>query len=333
MNFPWRHPLNHSDRRATLIAQADLLLELEPGSPFNVSTVAARDGDVRSLMMPGSKRVTISSIDLFMKSNYQDFQRYPPDIDIAMAADAEATLPALIEAVKRYLPNNRRSTREQRGAKLAAAHREALERSKQAAVYGWDDSPISVPRLCQELYAQIKDEDWSLVSGSLFQSYWPQQLWRADKHYQYIGEQGGAGIGYTAPATLGAALANKKYGRLSVSINGDGDMMFVGPGVLWTAAHEHIPLLYIIHNNRAYHAEIMQMQVIANRRQRGIDRVHIGNAITDPNIDFAALAKSVGVHGEGPIENPNDLGPALRRAIAVVKKGEPALVDVIAQGR
>ena len=81
------------------------------------------------------------------------------------------------------------------------------------------------------------------------------------------------------------------------------------------------------------YSEIMQMQVIANRRQRGIDRVHIGCRIEDPSIDYAAMAKSLGVYGEGPIENPRDLGPALKRASAVVKKGEPALVDVVSQGR
>jgi thiamine pyrophosphate-dependent acetolactate synthase large subunit-like protein len=106
-----------------------------------------------------------------------------------------------------------------------------------------------------------------------------------------------------------------------------------GPGILWTAAHERIPLLYIVHNNRCYHTEIMQLQAIANRRQRGIDRVHIGCAIDNPNINYAMMAKSLGVHGEGPIENPRDLAPALKRAIATVKRGEPALVDVVSQGR
>ena len=135
-----------------------------------------------------------------------------------------------------------------------------------------------------------------------------------------------------SPAGLGAALANRKHGRLSVNIVGDGDLMF-GPGILWTAAHERIPCLYIVHNNRGYHQEIMQLQAIANRRQRGIDRVHIGCAISDPNINYAMVAKGLGVYSEGPVENPADLGPAIKRALAVVKKGEPALIDVVSQGR
>ena len=331
MNFPWRHPLNQSRRMGPLRNQADLLLALEPGNPFDLVTSKNRQGDLRPALKAGAKSVTISSVELYPKGNYQDLQRYAGDVDIAVEADAEATLPFLIEEVKRLMPASK-SAYQARADGHAKAHLDELNRSKAAAVYGWDDSPISMPRLAMEMYDVMKAEDWSLVSDSNFQSRWPQQLWSADKHYQYIGGQGAAGIGYLTPAGLGAALANSKHGRLSVSVVGDGDLMF-GPGCLWTAAHERIPILYIVHNNRAYHMEIMQMQVIANRRNRGIDRLGIACGIDNPNINYAQMAKSMGVYGEGPIENPRDLGPALRRAIAVVKKGEPALIDVVSQGR
>ncbi len=72
---------------------------------------------------------------------------------------------------------------------------------------------------------------------------------------------------------------------------------------------------------------------MANRHNRGITRAGIGTAITEPNIDFAKLAQSMGVHAEGPITDPADLGPAIQRAIAVVEAGEPALVDVVTQAR
>jgi thiamine pyrophosphate-dependent acetolactate synthase large subunit-like protein len=119
---------------------------------------------------------------------------------------------------------------------------------------------------------------------------------------------------------------------LTVNIQDDGDLMYA-PGVLWTAAHHRIPLLNIMHNNRAYHEEVMQVQRMANRHNRGIDRTRIGTAIEDPYIDFSKLAQSMGLYAEGPITNPNDFGPAVRRAIAVVKRGEPALLDVVTQPR
>jgi thiamine pyrophosphate-dependent acetolactate synthase large subunit-like protein len=205
------------------------------------------------------------------------------------------------------------------------------------ASYGWDASPITVARLCAEVWAQIKDEDWSFVSqigpvGAWPMGGWPLRLWAFEKYYHYIGGSGGAGVGYNAPAAVGAALANRKHGRITVNIQSDGDLLYA-PAILWTAAHHRIPILNVMHNNRAYHQELMHVQRMANRHNRGIDRTQIGTTITDPNINFAKIAEGMGVYAEGPITDPKDLGAAIRRALAVVKGGEPALVDVITQPR
>jgi acetolactate synthase I/II/III large subunit len=285
----------------------------------------------RPITKPGVKVVSITAGDLYMKSNYQDFERFE-EVDLAIAADSEATLPSLIEAVKRQMSADRKRAFEDRGAKLRKAHQEALDQAHESASLAWDASPISTARLAAELGAAIKDEDWSLVSDPTHSSYWPLRLWDFDKHYQYIGGAGGYGIGYAAPAALGAAIANRKYGRLTVSIQDDGDLMYSN-GVLWTSAHHHVPLLSVMHNNRAYHQERMHLQRMASRHNRGIDRTGIGCEITRPNIDYAKLAESMGVHGEGPISDPAELGPAIKRALAVVKQGEPALVDAVTQPR
>jgi len=91
--------------------------------------------------------------------------------------------------------------------------------------------------------------------------------------------------------------------------------------------------LSVMNNNRAYHMEMMHVQRMCNARNRGVDRANIGNELVDPNIDYAQMVRGLGVYTEGPIDNPVDLGPALERAITVVKRGEPALVDVITQVR
>ncbi len=207
-----------------------------------------------------------------------------------------------------------------------------MDRTRSDAAYAWDASPISTARLSAELWAQIKNDDWSLVSDVPFVSRWPLRLWNFDKHYQYIGGSGGAGVGYGAPAAVGAALANRKRGRLSVSIQNDGDLMYA-PAVLWTAAHHKIPLLSVMHNNRAYHQELMHVQRMADRHNRGIDRAVIGTTLEDPNIDYSKIAQGLGVHAEGPVTDPKDLGPALQRAVEIVRRGEPALVDVVTQPR
>ncbi|HXQ26250.1 MAG TPA: thiamine pyrophosphate-dependent enzyme [Candidatus Acidoferrales bacterium] len=333
MNFPTRHPLNHTERAGATIAGADLIAGLELTDFW--STVNSVRGQVsptwRPSTKPGAKLISVTANDLYLKSNYQDFQRYTP-VDLAIAADAEATLPSLIEAVKRQITDDRKRAYADRGAKHAAAHEQAMQAAREAATSGWDASPISTARMSAELWAQIKNEDWSLVSNCQFQSRWPLRLWDFNKHYHYIGAEGGYGVGYGAPASVGAALANRKHGRLTVSIQNDGDLMFA-PGVLWTAAHSRIPILILMHNNRAYHQELMQIQIMADRHNRGITRAGIGNILDDPAIDYAKLAQSMGMHGEGPINDPKDLGPAIRRAIEVVKSGHPALVDVLTQPR
>jgi acetolactate synthase I/II/III large subunit len=334
MNFPSRHPLNQSARARAVIADADVIVGLELAD-FWATVNAFRDQltrSSRSLTKAGVKLVSITTGDLYVRANYQDFRRMP-DPDLAIAADGEATLPSLIEQVKRLTTGDRRRVFEERGAKLAEASQAALAGSRVAASYAWDAVPISTGRLCAELWGQIRNEDWALVSTYYSDGGgWPRRLWNFDKPYQWLGGAGGGGIGYGAPASVGAALANRKYGRLSVSIQTDGDLMYA-PGVLWTAAHHRIPLLCVMHNNRAYHQELMHVQRMANRHNRGIDRGHIGNELIDPNIDYAKLAQSLGVHSEGPITEPNDLGPALARALAVVKRGDPALVDVVTQPR
>jgi len=332
MNFPSRHPLNHSFRRGTVIPQADVVLALEMNDVWGALN-AFSDRIVRTsrpVTKKGAKIVTLGTRDLYLKSNYQDFGRYQ-DVDLAIAGDGEASLPALTEAVKRLLDGGRKSAFEARGKTLAAARLKMLEQAKSDATLGWDASPITTARMCAEVHAQIKDEDWSLV-GTAIRLTWPHRLWSFDKPYRWNGVSGGAGVGYNLPSSLGAALANKPHGRFTLAFGGDGDFMF-NPGALWTAAHHKIPILYVVHNNRAYHQEYMYLQAMAARHGRGIEKADIGTTIKDPNVDFATVARGMGAHGEGPITDPNELAGALKRAIAAVKEGQPALVDVVTDPR
>jgi thiamine pyrophosphate-dependent acetolactate synthase large subunit-like protein len=331
MNFPSRHPLFNTGSVAT----ADVVLGLEVPDFWNAThaqTPINRMGMTsRPTTKPDAKLITITSGDLFSRSNYQDFGRYA-EVDLAIAADAEATLPGLIEACKRLITADRRHAFDERGRKLAEEHKRNRDRDFEQAAAGWDASPISTARLSAELWNAIRKEDWSLVSDTTFVSWWPLRLWDFEKPDHYIGGHGAYGIGYGAPAAVGAALANKKYGRISVNIQCDGDLNYA-PGVLWTAAHHRIPLLSVMHNNRAYHQEYMFLEDMAARAGRGIENAGVGVSLNDPHINYATLAKAYGMYSSGPIENPNDLGPAIKAALEVVKKGEPALIDVVTQPR
>ena len=314
LNFPTRHPLNGGATN-----QADVVLALETG---DISGVA------RQARQRNAKVISITAAHLFQRSNYQDFMPYA-EVDLSIAADAEATLPALIEAIKRLTTGDRREAFRQRGVKVTEANRQAFERARTEATHGWDASPVSTARLSMELWAQLKNEDWSYVTGWVN---WPLRLWNFDKPYQYIGRAGGEGVGYYAPASVGAALANRKHGRLSVSIQPDGDLM-VAPGAIWTAARHRIPILIVTQNNRAYHQEVMWFQREALLRNRSVELAQAGFGLSNPDINFAKMAESMGVGSSGPITDPRDLAAAIRRGIQVVKNGEPYLIDVVTQPR
>jgi thiamine pyrophosphate-dependent acetolactate synthase large subunit-like protein len=339
MNFPSRHPLFNTAAAPSdlsrVVATADVVLGLEVPDFWNAThaqTPINRMGMTsRRITKEDAKLITITAGDLFSRSNYQDFGRYT-EVDLAIAADAEATLPSLIDTCKRLMTPDRKRVAEERGRKLAEEHKRTRDRDFDLAAIGWDASPITTARLSAELYNVIRQEDWSFVSDTTFISWWPLRLWDFDKHYQFIGGHGAYGIGYQAPAAVGAALANKRHGRVTVNIQCDGDLNYA-PGVLWTAAHHQIPILNVMHNNRGYHQERMFLQDMASRAGRGIENTHIGVALDNPNVNYAMLAKAYGMWSTGPVENPKDLGPALRAALDVVKKGEPALVDVVTQPR
>ncbi|MEA2902803.1 MAG: acetolactate synthase large subunit [Alphaproteobacteria bacterium] len=341
MNMPNTHYLNQNAAAQNLIRNADLIMGLECSDFWNTVNQWIDNGEEHghglreTRIKPGTKLITISSVELNTKANFQDFQRFQVT-DIGMAGDAEASLPALIEAVKSAIPNDKKAAYEKRGEALKKAWQQGRERGRQTAALGWDASPISTARLNAEVYNAVKDEDWSLVTSTGNTSGWSERLFKFDRHYRWLGRSGASGLGYGLPASVGAAHANQALGRFSVSIQGDGDMMYA-PGALWTAAHHEIPLLTVMHNNRGYHQEVMHVQRLSNRRNRvaslGKSSGPIGTSIDTPNIDYAALARSMGWWAKGPISDPKDLGPALKEAVAVVKKGQPALIDSVTQPR
>jgi thiamine pyrophosphate-dependent acetolactate synthase large subunit-like protein len=147
MNFPLTDPPYGPGIPGT---QADVTLALEVNNP--------------PVSRPGEKTVNISSTILNLKNNYQDTgDRYIAS-DVDMAADAEATLPALIEECRKLVTGDRKRVFEERAKKLAEVHRQIRIKDIELAAIGWDASPVSLNRLYAELWPLIENEDWSMVS-------------------------------------------------------------------------------------------------------------------------------------------------------------------------
>jgi thiamine pyrophosphate-dependent acetolactate synthase large subunit-like protein len=183
---------------------------------------------------------------------------------------------------------------------------------------------IDVPLLATALDAAIGSTDVSILRVPLS---WAPQLWHFRDPLDYLGSDGGAGIGGGPGIAIGCALALRGSGRLPVALLGDGDYV-MGVTALWTAAHYQIPLLIVLANNRSFFNDELHQERVARDRDRPVANRWIGQAIRDPDLDLAALARAQGCVGIGPVEAPRRLVAALKEGAAAVRAGQPCVVDV-----
>ncbi|MEI7976407.1 MAG: thiamine pyrophosphate-binding protein [Betaproteobacteria bacterium] len=330
MNFPNTHHLCLSDLKRSLVRDADVILMLEVADPWGqVNTLTDPFKTVQSASKPDVKIITIGMNDVSIRSNYQDFQRFL-SVEMAIPGEAQASMPVITEFILKNATAAQKTAFEARREPMKKRWDRQLQDAKEGAALGWDASPVSTARLAMETFEVIKNEPWCLAVSDRIA--WARKLWPTTQYHQMLGGSGGQGVGYGLPASVGAALANKALGRMTVTFQPDGDLLYA-PGALWTAAHHKIPLLMVMHNNGGYYQEVMHLQRMASMHNRRTDQAWIGNSLRNPDIDFAKIAQGMGVWAEGPIKEPAQLKGALQRALAEVKKGRPALLDVVCQAR
>ncbi len=166
------------------------------------------------------------------------------------------------------------------------------------------------------------------ISLVQFPGEWPAELCRFEHPLDYLGRDGGAGIGSGPGLAVGAALALTGTGRFPVTILGDGDFL-MGATALWTAAHYRLPLLVIVANNRTYMNDERHQASMALRRNRPVENKWIGLRLEDPAVDIAALARAQGAAAEGPIAEHGELDAAIARGFAALRQGGCYVIDVL----
>jgi thiamine pyrophosphate-dependent acetolactate synthase large subunit-like protein len=155
--------------------------------------------------------------------------------------------------------------------------------------------------------------------------------WPGDAHpfshpLDYLGYDGGAGVGSGPGMSVGAALGLKGGPRLPVAVLGDGDFL-MGVTALWTAVRYAVPLLVIVANNRSFFNDEVHQESVAVRRARPVQNKSVGQRIEGPEIDIAALARAQGALAWGPVGSPEQLRTVLDEAIAAVRAGQVAVID------
>jgi acetolactate synthase I/II/III large subunit len=329
LNFPNRHPLAMSMDK-NVFRDADLILSLDTRDwekPTHVIDRTKRR--TRPLYPANCEMIEIGFGDIGLSKWSMDYTRMP-NCSLRVLGDTATAVPELTRLCRERIARTPGLAERNavRAAEIAARHDALFAAWAAQSHEDWDVSPIALPRLAHELWNVIRDEDWVLTASTLQD--WTLKLWDFDKPYRHAGRA--LGTGTQIGVSLGVALAHRGTGRLVVDIQPDGDLMF-DAGALWTAAKNNIPFLVVMYNNRAYFNDWEHQIHVAEHRGTPVERAHIGQDITGPEPDFATLARSCGWYAEGPIEKPDDIAPALKRAIAEVKAGRPALVDTILQPR
>jgi benzoylformate decarboxylase len=311
--FPFTHPLYQGafprlgpSIRAILM-QHDLLFSVG-GDLFTLSLPS----DVEP--MPEGLPVIHLDVD-----PWEIGKNYPARV--AILGEPKATLPDLAEALRARLTPAARKEAETRFARSRAAMEARRKGLREQAAAEAGRTPIT-PLSLVAAVADAMPDDAVVVEEAVSSGTGIRELLSCREPRSFYALRGG-GIGWGLPAALGIKLAQPS--RPVVALVGDGSAMYTNQA-FWTAAHDAIPVVYVIFNNASY--RILKQRTLALKGFSAIDDRYVGMDLVDPAIDFVGLARSLGVPGE-LVEKTPDIAPALRRGLA---SGGPYLIDVRIDG-
>jgi thiamine pyrophosphate-dependent acetolactate synthase large subunit-like protein len=301
-SFPTSHHLHAGAPGGTVLApeaaeairSADVILSLDW---LDVAGTFKAVGNVTA-------KVIQVSVDHHLHNGWSmDYQGLPP-VDVFIDCEPDVAVPPLLGALG---PGP---------ARAAAARRKDFPKLS--------DGKLTVDHLATALRETVGDRPVSLTHVSLS---WNGATWAFNHPLDYLGSDGGGGVGGGPGISVGAALALKGSGRLPVAVCGDGDFL-MGVTALWTAAHYRIPLLIVVANNRSFFNDELHQERVARMRNRPVENRWIGQRISEPDIDLAGMARAQGAQGFGPVTDAAELMPTFEKAIAAVEAGAIAVVDV-----
>jgi thiamine pyrophosphate-dependent acetolactate synthase large subunit-like protein len=302
-SFPTDHPLHAGAPGGTVLAQeaaeairaADVILSLDWVDV--AGTFKAVGGNIAA-------KVVQVSVDHRLHNGWSmDYQGLPP-VDVFISCEPDAAVPALLAALGAGQPH------------VVPSHEEKFPTLS--------EGKLTVDHMADALRRAVGDRPTSLTHVSLS---WNGASWHFRHPLDYLGSDGGGGVGGGPGISVGAALALKGTGRLPVAVCGDGDFL-MGVTALWTAAHYRIPLLIVVANNRSFFNDELHQERVARMRNRPVENRWVGQRISEPDIDLAGMARAQGAQGFGPVTAISDLMPIFEKAIAAVEAGAVAVVDV-----
>jgi thiamine pyrophosphate-dependent acetolactate synthase large subunit-like protein len=317
--FPSAHPLHPAPagtflhpEAAALLRRADVVLSLDWIDLAGTLKAACGADEV-------SAKVIHVSGDQYVHNGWSmDHQGLPP-VDLLVLNEPDPVTRLVLEALDRAGKPKASAwtdvppTKAPEPATILANHRA-----------GAADQALSVPLLGAALGEAVTGREVCLIRGPLS---WAGHLWSIDHPLDYLGIDGGAGLGSGPGLAVGAALAMRGSGRLPIAVFGDGDFM-MGATAIWTAAHYRIPMLIIVSNNASFFNDELHQERMAKQRDRVVANKWIGQRMADPDIDIAMVARGQGAIGIGPVRDLAALETGLAQALAALDDGQVVVMDV-----
>lgn len=307
--FPTRHPLHAApagmfltDAAARTLREADVVLSLDWLDLGGTLKQAWGTDAIDS-------RIIQVSVDHHIHNGWSmDHQSLPP-ADCFMACEPGPAVKALLAA----LPDS--------------AHRIPSVPPAVAPVVPQapTDGQMRVGDVAALVREATQGQPVSLVRLPLS---WAGEFWDFEHPLDFLGYDGGGGIGSGPGMAVGSALALQGSDRLPLAILGDGDFL-MGVTAFWTAANARVPLLCLVVNNRSFFNDEVHQERVALERGRPVENRWIGQRIDDPAPDLAMMARAQGLTAFGPVGNASELRKVLPLAIEAVRRGEPVVVDVL----
>jgi thiamine pyrophosphate-dependent acetolactate synthase large subunit-like protein len=312
--FPTDHHLHPFAPRSHLQGGAkDLLASADVVLAFDWFDLG---GTIKLLNLPGPLKAKIInvSVDSYVHNGWSMDHHVLAPADLRVLADTEAVVEALLPLLETGVK-----------AKGTAWPDGIPVKAEPSVIPEGVQRPITQPDLAQAVAdARSGDREITLMRVCIG--------WAGDRYHfrsplDYLGYDGGGGLGAGPGMAIGAALALRGSGRIVASIIGDGDFL-QGATALWTAAHYRIPVLIVVANNKSNFNDEVHQAEVARERHRPLENKWIGMRIDDPAVDIVALAKAQGFEAAGPVETVADLPAALETAIRAVESGSSYLLDV-----
>lgn len=313
-SFPSSHVLNPAtpgifltQSGRDLLRQADLLLDLDWIDLAGTLRQAYGEDPIEA-------RIISCSLDHVLHNGWSKDHFALPPVDVGIAGDPDALVASLLAMLA-----------EDTGSRTGERHRPTAQAAPVPDRHGASDgTQLTVRALVGALRSALLGQQTCLVRIPLG---WDGADLEITHPLDFLGFDGGGGIGSGPGIAVGAALALDGTGRLPVAVLGDGDYL-MGVTALWTAGHHELPLLVIVANNRSFHNDQVHQEQVARARDRPVENGWLGQHIRDPDPDLAQLAEALGLIGHGPVSNADELAATLPLAIAQAVDGAAVVVDV-----